>query len=95
MEGHRAPDVENTEEPHPVLEAGEYRREHHPKLGWIWTCRPPEQPESVQGWLGRHTITEHDDGTITVSPSILIDSSWAGEPIQWHGWLERGVWRVA
>jgi hypothetical protein len=43
------------------------------------------------GWVGRlvnHTVTEHEDGTITVSPSILDP-----RPGGWHGWLERGEWR--
>lgn len=44
------------------------------------------------GNLARHTVTEHEDGTITVSPSILIS---AGGIALWHGWLERGVWREA
>ena len=39
-----------------------------------------------------HTVTEHDDETITVSPSILINAGAAGE---WHGFLEHGVWREA
>lgn len=34
-----------------------------------------------------HRVTEHADGTITVYPSIVTHS--------WHGWLERGVWRLA
>ena len=34
-----------------------------------------------------HTVTEHEDGTITVHPSIVTST--------WHGWLERGVWRSA
>jgi hypothetical protein len=33
-------------------------------------------------------IIEHEDGTITVFPSIFFDS-----PNGWHGFLERGVWR--
>jgi hypothetical protein len=32
-----------------------------------------------------HTVTEHEDGTITVHPSIVTPT--------WHGWLDRGVWR--
>ena len=43
------------------------------------------------GKIGRiltHTITVHEDETVTVSPSIL-------DPQGWHGWLERGVWRSA
>ena len=34
------------------------------------------------------TVTEHEDGTITVQPSI-----WFNKPHGWHGFLERGVWR--
>lgn len=45
-------------------------------------------PLGSVGRLTTHTITEHDDGTITVSPSIYDTS-----PGGWHGWLERGVWR--
>lgn len=33
-------------------------------------------------------ITEHDDKTITVHPSIFFNS-----PHGWHGFLEHGVWR--
>ncbi len=40
--------------------------------------------------LSKHEVTEHTDGTITVSPSILV-RSWRG--VSWHGYLERGVWR--
>jgi len=40
--------------------------------------------------LSRHSVTEHDDGTITASPSILISG---GGEAPWHGYLERGVWR--
>lgn len=32
-----------------------------------------------------HSVQEHEDGTITVSPSIVTST--------WHGFLERGVWR--
>lgn len=53
----------------------------------VWYGRPPGCPNALASLAG-HTVTEHDDGTITVSPSILI--SGAGD---WHGFLERGVWR--
>jgi hypothetical protein len=43
-----------------------------------------EHPPIVEPW----SITEHDDGTISVLPSIM-------DPDGWHGWLERGVWRSA
>lgn len=38
---------------------------------------------------GTHTVEEHDDGAITVSPSLVMPYSTAGE--RWHGWLRRGV----
>lgn len=36
----------------------------------------------------RWSVTEHDDGTITISPSLFFNS-----PHGWHGFLERGIWR--
>ncbi len=39
--------------------------------------------------LSKHAVTEHEDGTITVSPSILT----RGPTGEWHGYLERGIWR--
>lgn len=52
------------------------------KVTW-YVCDPNGQV----GRLVDHIITEHEDGTITVSPSIL------DAPGGWHGYLERGVWR--
>jgi hypothetical protein len=48
-------------------------------------------PYGHVGRLDDHTVIEHEDGTITVSPSILDDA----HPGGWHGFLERGVWRSA
>jgi hypothetical protein len=57
-------------------------------VGGQWACHPPR---GTIGMLVNHTITEHEDGTITVSPSILFSST---DPARdWHGYLERGVWR--
>ena len=53
-----------------------------------WYCCPPNT--DLIGNITAHNITEHEDGTITVSPSILI-KRYDGK--QWHGYLERGVWR--
>jgi hypothetical protein len=55
-----------------------------------WAIHPPG------GYVGHlsprvHQITEHDDGTITVSPSILQQRGDNKE--SWHGFLERGIWR--
>ena len=52
----------------------------------LWYCRPPG---NHMGCLARHTVTEHEDGTISVSPSILVDDGRK----KWHGYLERGEWR--
>lgn len=49
-------------------------------------------PNGHLGNLADHTVTEHEDGTITVSPSILVSDE-NGE--LWHGFLERGIWRTA
>lgn len=66
-----------------ILESGEYG-----KLNSTWYCCPPNT--DLLGALGNHDVVEHEDGTITVSPSILI-TRYDGK--QWHGYLERGVWR--
>lgn len=68
-----------------IFEPGEYGKSSNDK----WYCCPPGKDELV-GNLSAHTVTEHEDGTITVSPSIEI-KSWDGG--YWHGYLERGVWR--
>ena len=70
------------------LAEGEYGRD--PRNG-IWYARPPGQH---LGSLANHEVIEHDDGTITVSPSILITGYDADCKIQWHGYLERGEWRT-
>ena len=41
--------------------------------------------------LSAHQVTEHADGTITVSPSILVKQ---GEVEVWHGFLKAGVWEA-
>lgn len=54
-----------------------------------WYSITPD-PEALPAGLAKHEVVEHEDGTITVSPSILA-THWDGR--QWHGYLERGVWR--
>lgn len=43
------------------------------------------------GSVRTHTITENDDGTITVEPSIAPRPDEDG----WHGFLRAGVWSDA
>ena len=54
---------------------------------WEWRCRTPS---GYGGRLSQHDVVEHEDGTITVSPSILVEYPPEGN---WHGYLECGVWR--
>ena len=50
------------------------------------------------GNLTKHTVREHEDGTISVQPgdessnSILVTGAHGR---QFHGYIERGVWRSA
>lgn len=50
-------------------------------------------PDCGLGNLASHDIIEHEDGTITVSPSILISTKHKGKDISVHGYLEKGIWR--
>lgn len=60
-----------------------------------WLCCIPAKPAEhglVLGDLSKHHVVEHDDKTITVSPSILVTyGKKSGE--SWHGYLEHGIWR--
>lgn len=85
--------------------AGDYW--FNPRIGWCAVT-----PDGSDANLSKHQVIEHDDGTITVSPSILVShpdpydsnryTGTADEmryPVRgfqdWHGYLERGVWRQA
>lgn len=79
------------------INPGEYAR--HPNGTWYG-----ETPNGHGCNLKDHQVTEHEDGTITVSPSILVSKGGRrddkGNLIRdetfvelYHGFLERGVWR--
>lgn len=62
------------------LEAGDYCMRGE----YLWVCLPNGVgPSRLEGW----GVTQHEDGSITASPSILDGGS------GWHGYLERGVFR--
>jgi hypothetical protein len=65
------------------LNPGEYGRWQH---GEWYGCTPNDHGCN----LSKYKITEHEDGTITVSPYILLSDATG---LLWHGYLERGVWR--
>ena len=68
---------------HMLPDSGEYGQS--PEGNWY--CCPPNT--NLIANITAHTITEHDDKTITVSPSILVQY----KSEKWHGYLELGIWR--
>lgn len=72
----------------PGRKPGEYWRN-----GERWLAMTPPANHTPDGHyvdVTTWTVTEHEDGSITVSPSIFVNQ---GRPNAWHGFLERGVWR--
>ena len=51
-----------------------------------WFARPPDRVSL--GSLKNHEVIEHEDGTISVSPSILVEQG----NVKWHGYLKKGTW---
>lgn len=70
-----------------LYEAGQYGRD----TDGVWYCWPPGT--ELMGSLREHEVVEHEDGTITVSPSILVKGGEKHET--WHGYLVRGEWTEA
>ncbi len=72
-----------------IFKEGDYG--YCPRSG-CWMGRPPR---ANAGSFSQHTVTEHDDGTITVAPSIVLSEMGESGKLEevWHGYLERGVWR--
>jgi hypothetical protein len=84
VKGRRVPWNDNPQ----VLEPGDYMG---PSTDGHWFVRPPNG--ATYGHLSPsvHQVVEHEDGTITVSPSILHHR---GLPDEYHGYLRRGVWSL-
>lgn len=110
MIGHRLPDLV-AGQIHGDLRAGAYWRilnagDGEPRVsafpenltGDCWYVCAPMSYGYALGRLEKHTVREHDDGTISVRPgdgssnSILVTGH-HGET--WHGYIEHGVWRTA
>jgi hypothetical protein len=81
IQGKRRPDET---EPHRLAE-GEYA-----KYNGVWYGAVPKPGSFLLANMARHTVIEHDDVTISVSPSLLCEKNPSNK---WHGYLERGVWR--
>lgn len=71
-----------------VAPAGSYMRVRNEDGSvWCWYIRDPTgDASSIR--FDHHAVTEFADGTISVSPSIVVRHGH-----RWHGFLERGVWR--
>jgi hypothetical protein len=70
-----------------LMEPGDYGRARPDSKSSLWFCCTPS---GDHGNLALHKVVEHEDGTITVTPSIRVA---AGDVERWRGYLERGVWR--
>jgi hypothetical protein len=62
-----------------------YWKDEHSQW-WIYI------PGCGAGVLSKHIVEEHEDGTITVTPSILMTGHNEGTQTQRHGYLTRGQW---
>lgn len=63
--------------------------------GTVWGYYSPDG--NGLGTLMRHTVREHDDGTISVLPgdgsSNSIKHSGGAKDKVWHGYIHKGEWR--
>lgn len=69
------------------MEPGDYGLRANTDADW-WVCLPNGERVLLDD---RWTVTEHDGGTITVSPSIDLRDD--AKP--WHGWLREGAFTDA
>jgi len=85
MRGHRL----EGEHFHPTMPRGSYGKNERGE----WEICTPNGRRGLAS--EGHVVTEHEDGTISVVPSLLIDPLDLGTLKRpgWHGWLERGEFR--
>jgi len=87
-QGRRYPDVDHSAGRCALMEPGGYRFARYSENMACWECCTPD---GSLGNLSAHQVAVHEDGTITVSPSILVGGGNMTE--LWPSYLERGVWR--
>ena len=86
------------------MQPGDYGKSLH-NLWWLRTPTGEWGTLNLDRW---HEVVEHEDGTITVKPSLDYTREILGGSVtpdnhhldfqvggrtRWHGFLERGVWR--
>lgn len=86
------------------LKRGDYWRtcvqENGKQHGEWWICAPNVHSDTGYGVarIPKHTVIEHDDGTITVMPDQARDGHMnsilvmRGQTQIFHGWIKRGYW---
>lgn len=76
-----------------LLKPGEYGLERPGR--WSF-CTPNGHHGAIE--IPRWSVVEHEDGTITVSPSIdlgALEQDGKTRHQLWHGWLRAGEWSEA
>lgn len=97
MQGRRIPDEEDAD--FPLGEPGAYHLKRGlagvnllarlPNGAFVRISVKATGPDADGAW----GYEEHEDGTITINPSIWYRP---GEgDTEWHGFLQRGIWREA
>jgi hypothetical protein len=97
MKGRRLPDLQMGQiHNHGDIQAGDYWKvtdEGEPLIsteptnltGTIWYLAAPMSYGFALGRITKHTVREHEDGTISV-----LMTGHHGE--QWHGYIDHGAW---
>lgn len=102
MQGRRLPDGDERllSWPHPGARPGDYGLYHGytgDKLALFFIKPNGSRGHITFGGPDDHTYEEHEDGSITVNPSISNlkrdDPGDGSTDDGWHGYLESGVWR--
>jgi hypothetical protein len=110
LQGRRLPDAAMSErgpgwEAWEAREPGDYMKvENGTERPYWYVCDPDGKVGTLLS--SHHVVTEHEDGTISVTPSVLDDDprpaieQLGGElgaiaGPGYHGFLERGVWTRA
>ncbi len=82
MQGRRVKDWDGSG----ILKKGEYAKSEKDGVWYAMT------PNGRLGNLAAHDVVEHEDGTITVTPSILVTTGSYNRQA-WHGYLRHGIWQ--
>lgn len=87
------PDKDGWLNPQTINQPGRYGRATHPstmgkRTGWWEVTTPDGRVGSLSPDI--HKVVEHEDGTITVTPSLDMS---VRVPGGWHGWLTKGYFR--